>query len=64
MLTAAATAMPAGTPTGKTEIKQRIQVLKQQKKEALALQDKNRARACNRQIHHFKHVLRKMARTG
>jgi len=54
--------IPTGTPSGKTEIKQRIQVLKKEKKEALAAQDKNRARACNRQIHHFKHVLRKMAR--
>jgi hypothetical protein len=62
--TAKSTAMPTGTPTGKTEIKQRIQVLKQEKKAALAAEDKDRARVCNRQIHRFKHILRKMARTG
>ena len=51
-------------PTGKTEIKQCIRALKAEKREALAAKDRQRIRACNRQIHHFKRVLRKMARAA
>ncbi len=49
---------------GKTEIKRRIRELKERKKEALAAQDRKAARACNRQIHRYKHLLRKMARAA
>ncbi len=51
-------------PTGKTEIKQRIRALKTEKRGALAAQDREKIRACNRQIHHWKRVLRKMARAA
>jgi len=49
------------TPVTKTEIKQRIRALKKTKSEALEARDKETTRVCNRQIHHFKHLLRKMA---
>ncbi len=48
----------------KAEIKRRIRQLKQRKQEALAAADRKAARACNRQIHRYKHLLRKMARAA
>jgi len=48
-------------PLDKAGIKQRISALKAEKQEALSSQDKAKAHSCNRQIHHYKHLLRKMA---
>jgi len=65
--TKAAKATPSPTksqgPLGKTEIKGRIRALKTEKREALDQQDRAKTRRCNRQIHHYKRQLRKMART-
>jgi len=61
----------AGRPTGKpavskpldkTGVKQRIKTLKDEKREALAQHDHAKARTCNRQIHRYKRMLRKMTR--
>ena len=54
------TAVPK--PLDKTGVKQRIKTLKDEKREALAQHDHAKARTCNRQIHRYKRVLRKMTR--
>lgn len=62
---AVAAAKPKGRlakPTGKTELKQRIRELKELKREALSRSDGKKAKQCNREIHHYKHLLRRMAR--
>jgi hypothetical protein len=51
-----------GGPPDKSALKERIQALKKDKREALAGDDHDRARRCNREIHRCKRVLRKMAR--
>jgi len=57
-----------GKTLDKAELKKLIRELKQQKQEALAQQDRVLATYCNRQIHAFKHRLRRLksdaARTG
>jgi hypothetical protein len=61
-------AKPAQKKTGgaldKADIKQRIRALKQDKRDALAGDDGARARECNRRIHRFKRMLRKMTRAS
>lgn len=49
-------------PQTKSELKQRIRELKEMKREALARNDRQKARECNREIHHCKHRLRRMLR--
>lgn len=59
----AAKTPPSGKKGGgsdKSDIKQRIQALKQDKRAALSAGDRSRARECNRQIHRYKRMLRKM----
>lgn len=57
---------PAGEskPMDKSEIKKCIRALKDEKREAIARQDVAKAKHCNRQIHIYKHKLRRMARTS
>jgi hypothetical protein len=50
------------TPKAKANIKERIRALKAEKREALDQHDRKKTRRCNRQIHHFKRRLRKMAK--
>jgi hypothetical protein len=50
--------------TDKTAIKQSIRALKAQKREALSRQDHKAARECNRAIHNYKRLLRKLARSA
>lgn len=45
----------------KSEIKKLIRVFKEKKLEALAQHDRNQAKFYNRQIHSFKHQLRRLA---
>jgi hypothetical protein len=54
----------AGTKSlsDKSEIKRRIRDLKAKKRDALSRQDPKLARDCNRRIHHYKRMLRKLAR--
>ena len=54
---------PAGAPKvmSKSDLKKRIRELKEEKRQALSKQDKNRIKECNRQIHLCKHKLRRMA---
>ena len=49
-------------PKSKADIKERIRALKAEKLEALEQQDRKKTRRCNRQIHHYKRQLRKMAK--
>jgi len=49
-------------PQAKADIKERIRALKAEKREALEQQDRKKTRRCNRQIHHYKRQLRKMAK--
>ena len=51
-----------GAPRDKSEIKRRIQALKEEKREALSRQDRAHSRECNRQIHRYKRRLRKLAK--
>jgi len=51
-----------GTTLDRSAIKQRIRALKEEKRDALSKDDRKRARACNRQIHDYKRLLRKMSR--
>ena len=46
----------------KSEIKKCIRSLKEKKREALAQRDRNQAKYYTRQIHSFKHQLRRLAR--
>lgn len=55
-------ASSADLPMDRPGLKQRIRELKAEKREALAQQDKEKARECNRQIHRYKRQLRKMVR--
>ena len=48
-------------PLNKSDVKQRIRALKQEKNDAISSQDRARARQCTRQIHDYKRWLRKMA---
>ena len=48
-------------PLNKSEVKQRIRALKQEKNDAISSQDRARARQCTKQIHDYKRWLRKMA---
>ena len=54
---------PAAAPKvlSKTDLKKRIRELKEEKRQALVKQDKNRIKECNREIHLCKHKLRQMA---
>jgi hypothetical protein len=52
----------ASKPLDKTGVKQQIKTLKDEKREALAQHDHAKARTCNRQIHRYKRMLRKMTR--
>jgi hypothetical protein len=51
-----------GAPIDKTELKRRIHALKDEKREAISQNDRARSRECNRQIHHYKRRLRKLAK--
>jgi hypothetical protein len=51
-----------GTTLDRSAIKQRIRALKEEKHDALSKDDRQRAKACNRQIHDYKRLLRKMSR--
>lgn len=62
--TAAAAPQAAGGTLDKAGLKQRIRALKEQKREALAAQDRPRVTRCNREIHRCKRLLRKMARAS
>ena len=57
-----AKAPQAEAPQAKADIKERIRSLKAEKRDAISQQDKEKARRCNRQIHHYKRQLRKMAK--
>lgn len=54
----------AARPADKSEIKRRIRELKAQKRDALAQQDRELVKECNRRIHHYKRVLRKLVRAS
>ena len=51
-----------GASADKSEIKRRIHALKKEKRDAISQKDHTRSRECNRQIHHYKRRLRKLAK--
>lgn len=52
----------ATVPMDRSGIKQRIRELKEEKRQALAQDDRAKAKECNRRIHRYKRQLRKMIR--
>ena len=52
----------ATAPSDKSELKRLIRQLKADKADALSRQDRARAGECNRLIHQYKRMLRRMAR--